>query len=136
MPLLPLHRGHGSFVNVDDIRRKNKLSPTDKSANGWVVQEAKKQARAYLRKGQGFIWNATNITVMMRSQLINLFAEYGARVKVAYIEKPYSAWRKQNREREYPLPEAVLDTMLGKLEIPLLTEAHEIEYVVEDELME
>ena len=115
-------------ISLDDIRRKNKLSPTDKSANGWVVQEAKKQARAYLRKGQGFIWNATNITVMMRFQLINLFAEYGARIKVV--------WRKQNREREYPLPEAALDMMLGKLEIPLLTEAHEIEYVVEDEQTE
>ena len=123
-------------ISLDDIRRKNKLSPTDKSANGWVVQEAKKQAHAYLRKGQGFIWNATNITVMMRFQLINLFAEYGARIKVVYIEKPYSVWRKQNREREYPLPEAALDMMLGKLEIPLLTEAHEIEYVVEDEQTE
>lgn len=123
-------------ISLDDIRRKNKLSPTDKSTNGWVVQEAKKQARAYLRKGQGFIWNATNITVMMRFQLINLFAEYGARIKVVYIEKPYSVWRKQNREREYPLPEAALDMMLGKLEIPLLTEVHEIEYVVEDEQTE
>ena len=58
------------------------------------------------------------------------------RIKVVYIEKPYSVWRKQNREREYPLPEAALDMMLGKLEIPLLTEAHEIEYVVEDEQTE
>ena len=121
-------------ISLDDIRRKNKLSPTDKSANGWVVQEAKKIARAYLRKGQDFIWNATNITTMMRFQLINLFAGYGARVKVVYVEKDYSVWRRQNREREYPLPESVLDGMLGKLEVPQLTEAHEVEYLVENEI--
>ena len=121
-------------ISLDDIRRKNKLSPTDKSANGWVVQEAKKIARTYLRKGQDFIWNATNITTLMRFQLINLFAGYGARVKVVYVEKDYSVWRKQNREREYPLPESVLDGMLGKLEVPQLTEAHEVEYLVENEI--
>ena len=121
-------------ISLDDIRRKNKLSPTDKSANGWVVQEAKKIARAYLRKGQDFIWNATNITTLMRFQLINLFAGYGARVKVVYVEKDYSVWRRQNREREYPLPESVLDGMLGKLEVPQLTEAHEVEYLVENEI--
>ena len=121
-------------IRLDDIRRKNKLSPTDKSANGWVVQEAKKIARAYLRKGQDFIWNATNITTLMRFQLINLFAGYGARVKVVYVEKDYSVWRKQNREREYPLPESVLDSMLDKLEVPQLTEAHEVEYLVENEI--
>lgn len=121
-------------ISLDDIRRKNKLSPTDKSANGWVVQEAKKIARAYLRKGQDFIWNATNITTLMRFQLINLFAGYGARVKVVYVEKDYSVWRKQNREREYPLPESVLDSMLDKLEVPQLTEAHEVEYLVENEI--
>ena len=121
-------------ISLDDIRRKNKLSPTDKSANGWVVQEAKKIARTYLRKGQDFIWNATNITTLMRFQLINLFAGYGARVKVVYVEKDYSVWRRQNREREYPLPESVLDGMLGKLEVPQLTEAHEVEYLVENEI--
>ena len=98
------------------------------------MQEAKKIARTYLRKGQDFIWNATNITTLMRFQLINLFAGYGARVKVVYVEKDYSVWRRQNREREYPLPESVLDGMLGKLEVPQLTEAHEVEYLVENEI--
>ena len=44
------------------------------------------------------------------------------------IEKPYEVWRKQNREREFMVPEAVLDAMLGKLEIPQLGEAHEVVY--------
>lgn len=118
------------IVSLDAIRRKHKISPTDKYGNGRVVQIAKEEARAYLRKGQDFIWNATNITQQMRSQLIDLFVSYGAKVKIVYIEKPYDLWRKQNRNREYPLPENILDKLLSKLEIPQLTEAHEVEYIV------
>ena len=117
-------------VSLDTIRRKHKIAPTDKSGNGWVVQTAKEEARTYLRKGQNFVWNATNITRQMRSQLIDLFVSYGAKVKIVYIEKPYDVWRSQNKNREYPLPENVLDKLLAKLEIPLLTEAHEVEYQI------
>lgn len=117
-------------ISLDDIRRKYKVSPTDKSGNGRVVQEAKEQARIHLRKGTGFVWNATNITRKMRSQLVDLCVGYGARVKVIYHEKPYDVWRSQNRNREYPLPENVLDKMLAKLEVPQPTEVHEVEYVI------
>ncbi len=117
-------------ISLDAIRRKYKVSPTDKAANGRVVQEAKEEARSYLRKEQGFVWNATNTSKQMRSQLIDLFLTYGAKVKIVYIEKPYEIWRKQNREREFMVPEAVLDTMLGKLEVPQLGEAHEVVYSV------
>lgn len=117
-------------VSLDAIRRKYKLKPTDKAANGWVVQTAKEEARTYLRKGQDFVWNATNITRQMRAQLIDLFVEYGAKVKIVYVEQPYSIWRLQNKSREYALPESVLDKMLDKLEVPILTEAHEVDYQV------
>ncbi len=118
-------------ISLDAIRRKNKISPTDKSGNGRVVQMAKEEARSYLRKRQDFVWNATNVTQQMRSQLIDLFVSYGAKVKIVYVEKPYALWRNQNRNREYPLPEYVLDKLLSKLEIPQLTEAYEVEYNVE-----
>lgn len=118
-------------ISLDAIRRKHKYSPTDRSATGRVVQEAKEQARIYLRKKQGFIWNATNITRLMRQQLVDLFTLYGAKVKIVYVEKPYEVWRKQNRNREFQLPENVLDKMLQKLEIPQLIEAHEVEYMIE-----
>lgn len=119
------------IVSLDAIRRKHKINPTDRSGNGRVVQIAKEEARSHLRKGEDFVWNATNITKQMRTQLIDLFVSYGAKVKLVYIEKPYDVWHKQNRNREYPLPESVLDKMLVKLEIPQLTEAHIVEYLVE-----
>lgn len=120
-------------VSLDAIRREHKLSPTDKAANGWVAQTAKEQARGYLRKGQDFIWNATNVTRQRRAQLVDLFITYGARVKIVYIEKPYSVWRRQNGIREYKVPEPVLDAMLDKLEVPRLTEAHEVVYAVQEQ---
>lgn len=118
-------------ISLDAIRRKHKYSPTDRTATGRVVQEAKEQAREYLRNGQNFIWNATNITSLMRQQLVDLFTLYGAKVKIVYLEKPYDIWRSQNKNREYSLPEDVLNRMLDKLEIPQLTEAHEVEYIIE-----
>jgi putative nucleotidyltransferase with HDIG domain len=118
-----------TVISLDEIRRKHKLSPTDLSATGWVVQQAKEQARNQLRKGEPFVWNATNITRLMRKQLIDLFRTYDAFVKIIYIEKPYATWITQNREREFPLPQPVLDRMLHKLEIPQVWEAQEVEYV-------
>lgn len=98
------------------------------------MQEAKKIARTYLRKGQDFIWNATKYYYSDAFSAYQSLCRVWARVKVVYVEKDYSVWRKQNREREYPLPESVLDGMLGKLEVPQLTEAHEVEYLVENEI--
>lgn len=117
-------------ISLDDIRRQYRIDPTDKKRNGWAVQEAKEMAKKYLRAGQGFIWNATNITALMRKQLIDLFVDYQAYVKLVYIEKPYDIWRTQNKNRTYPLPDIVLDKMLHNLEVPQLTEAHEVHYEV------
>lgn len=117
-------------ISLDDIRRKNKLKPDDPAATGWAVQEAKEQAKIFLRKGQPFAWNATNITRQMRMQWIDLFVSYKARVKVVYIEVPHKEWLRQNNEREHPVSQTVLLRLLNKLEVPFLYEAHEVEYRV------
>ncbi|MGE8379198.1 MAG: AAA family ATPase [Sphingobacterium sp.] len=118
-------------ISLDDIRRKYRIEPIDRKRNGWVVQQAKEQAKIYLRQGQDFIWNATNITTLMRKQLIDLFVSYQAYVELVYIEKPYRQWRVQNRDRAHPLPDTVLDKMLHNLEVPQPMEAHELHYIVE-----
>ena len=110
---------HLPVVSLDDIRRKHKLKPDDSSATGWAVQEAKEQAKVFLRKGQPFVWNATNITKQMRSQWIDLFSTYKARVKLIYMEASYKEWIRQNNNREDPVPPKVLKRLLSKLEVPL-----------------
>ncbi|MBT1689924.1 AAA family ATPase [Dawidia soli] len=117
-------------VSLDDIRRRHKLKPEDTSATGWAVQQAKLQAREYLRQGQPFAWNATNITRSLRTQWIDLFVSYKARVRLVYIEVPYNDWLRQNNNREHAVPHAALMHLLQKLEIPAPHEAHEVVYVV------
>jgi predicted kinase len=123
------HYKHWPVVSPDDIRRQHKLKPNDRSANGWVAQQAKEQARVHLRSKRDFIWNATNITRQMRSQLVALFTDYNARVKLVYVERPYRIWQQQNAGREAAVPPAVLAKMLRKLEVPRLSEAQEVIYI-------
>ncbi|GAB3962028.1 AAA family ATPase [Spirosoma harenae] len=118
-------------ISLDGIRRQLGIDPTDRRGTGRVVQMAKEQARTYLRNQQPFVWNATNITLNIRSQLIDLFVTYRARVKLIYIEVPNSRREEQNTNRKYPVPAAAITRMLEKWEIPALWEAHEVVFEVE-----
>jgi putative nucleotidyltransferase with HDIG domain len=124
------HYKDWNVINLDEIRRTLHISPTDKSGNGKVVQYAKEQAKAYLRKGAHFVWNATNITTSMRSQLVELFTSYKAHVTIVYVEVPYRSLHQQNSGREHMVPKAVVDKLVAKLEVPKPWEAHEIIYRV------
>lgn len=117
-------------VSLDNIRRKFKLKPNDSSATGWAVQQAKEEAKTFLRKGVPFIWNATNITKQIRSQWIDLFTTYKASVRLEYVETSYHEWLRQNANREHPVPQTVIMRLLEKLEVPTHSEAHEVIYVV------
>jgi len=118
-------------LSLDDIRREHKINPTDKKKNGQVIQMGQEKAREFMRAHTSFVFNATNITGDMRNKWISLFTEYGGRVTIVYIEVPYRQLLSQNRNREYPIPAAALEKMIGKLEIPTYREAHEIKWVVQ-----
>ncbi|GAA0542734.1 AAA family ATPase [Chitinophaga japonensis] len=118
-------------ISLDDIRLQRGIDPGDKTGNGQAIQEAKERARVLLRKKTGFVWNATNTTAQMRSQLISLFLAYRARVKIVYVESPYMALHKQNRDREAVVPPAVIDRLVRKLEVPAPWEAHEVSYHIQ-----
>jgi len=120
------------ILSLDDIRREHKISATDKKGNGQVIQMAKEQAKVFLRKKDSFVFNATNITSDMRSRWIKLFTEYNARVKIIYIEVPFSTLLKQNSNREHPVPVKVIEKLISKLEIPTIKEAHDVEYVISE----
>ncbi|MCG3470537.1 AAA family ATPase [Xenorhabdus bovienii] len=122
-------------ISLDAIRRENQISPEDKDANGWVVQQVKQQAREKLRSQQSFIWNATNLTGQIRQQLIKLFISYNARVRIVYIEQDYKRWRQQNSNRQYIVPDKVMDRMLCKLEVPTPEEAHEVCYFIDSVML-
>ncbi len=115
-------------LSLDNIRRENKIDPTNKKKNGQVIQLGKEKAKEFMRARQSFVFNATNITSDMRAKWISLFIEYGGRVKIIYLEVPYKQLLSQNHNREHKVPEKVVESLIDKLEIPTPKEAHEIYY--------
>jgi predicted kinase len=119
-------------ISLDDLRRKYKAEATDTRMTGRIVQESKETAKKYLRLKQSFVWNATNLSSSMRKTLVDLFAGYGAKVRIVYIEVPCKRLIEQNRDRDYPLPLTVLNKMISKWEVPQTWEAHRVDYVVSE----
>ena len=64
----------------------------------------------------------------MREQLISLCLQYNAHITVVYVEVPYKELFRQNSDREAIVPAAVMQKLINKLEVPDLTEAHEVVY--------
>lgn len=120
------HYGDLPVISLDDIRRQRNIEPTDKSGNGRVIQEAKELAKVYLRKKQPFVWNATNVTRQMRTQLVDLFTSYAMRVKIVYVEVPYARLLAQNAGREAAVPQVIVERLIDKIEIPAEWEAHQL----------
>ncbi|PTM57927.1 AAA family ATPase [Desmospora activa] len=114
-------------ISLDQIRNERNISP--KGPQGEVVHAAKEEARALLREQRSFVWNATNITRMTRNGLIDLFAAYNACIRIVFVDTPLPVILKQNRKREESVPEAVIQRLRNKLELPDLTEAHRLDFV-------
>ena len=57
-----------------------------------------------------------------------LLFDYGARIRIAYVESPASLLFAQNRARDAVVPEAVIRSMLERWEIPGMDEAHVVEH--------
>ncbi len=120
-------------VSLDELRRKYKIKAGDKYGTGFIIQTAKEKAKEFLRKKESFIWNGTNITKQIRTQVIDLMRSYGAKVKIVYVETPYHKLMEQNQNREYPIPVLELERFINKLEIPNITEAHKVQYRINSE---
>jgi predicted kinase len=118
------------IVSLDALREELDVDPADTGKQGEVVLAARARAREYLRAGRSFVWNATNLSRAVRGQVLRLLHDYGARTRIVYVEAACGAWRAQNRAREQPVPDAVLDKLLDRWEVPDLTEAHAIDYEV------
>jgi putative nucleotidyltransferase with HDIG domain len=117
------------IISLDAIRREQEIDP--KESQGRVVHAAKEQARELLRAHRPFVWNATNLTRRLRDPLIDLFLGYGARVRVVYLDAPLDVVLRRNRARPSPVPEAVIHRLAGLLDLPDLTEAQQVEYVLD-----
>ncbi len=123
------HYPNHLVISPDTMRREQKIRPKDGKENGRIIQETKDMAKAYLQSQRPFIWNATNITLQMREQLINVFADYLPIITIVYVEVPYQQLLAQNREREFAFADTAIEKMINSLEVPKQWEAHEVKYV-------
>jgi predicted kinase len=115
-------------VSLDAVRSELDVDPADEQ--GRVINRAREQARDHLRSGRPFVWNATNLSRQLRGQCVQLLADYHARIRMVYVEVSEERLLRQNRQRQAPVPRAVLERLLDHWEVPDGTEAHRIEWVV------
>jgi len=113
-------------ISLDDIREELGVSPEKSQAQ--VIAVAKQRAIELLRKQQPFVWNATNLTTMIRKKQVSLFSAYGATTRVIYLETDWEEQLRRNAERTRAVPQAVIRHMLDRLVPPLPSEAQDIEW--------
>jgi predicted kinase len=113
-------------VALDAVREELELEATDNQ--GRVIQIAREKVRERLRCQSDFAFNATNLTRQMRRRWIDLFADYGARVEIVYLEPPLEVVLERNGERGRAVPESVVLRLLDRLEPPTLAEAHWLKF--------
>ncbi len=120
-------------ISLDAIREEIGAAPVGNQ--GPVLQLARDRARVHLREGTSFAWNATNLTREMRAGLIDLFTDYGARVRIVHLEAPSSELFRRNEGRAQVVPRDAMDAMLDRWEVPDCTEAPDVEWWENDREM-
>ena len=114
------------MISLDEIRKEMKISPTDNQSK--VVEIARERAKELLRKKQPFVWNATNISPMVRAKQINLFAQYHASTRIVYLETEWNEQLRRNSNRAEVVPEQAICHMMEELVPPEAKEAHRVDW--------
>ena len=116
-------------ISLDAIREETGAEQTGNQ--GAVVQAAREKARTFLRAGENFAWNATNLSREIRTQVIGLLLAYDARVRIVYVEASHDAFFVQNRGRDAVVPVSAIERMMNRWEVPDPTEAQGVEWWVD-----
>jgi predicted kinase len=117
-------------VSLDDVRRELRVDPADDQ--GEVIRVARERCRELLRSGRPFAFSATSLLRQTRRRWIDLFADYGARIEIVYVEPPLPVILERNGRRGRPVPEKVIRGLAERYEPPTLTEAHGLTIASED----
>jgi len=117
-------------VSLDEIRTELKIAPTDNQEP--VLDVARGRAREHLRRGDSMVWNATNLSRELRGKRLRFPMDYGARVRLIYVEVPAAVQRLQNRSRSAAVPQNALERIFRQWQVPDATEAHILEWHVKD----
>jgi predicted kinase len=116
-------------ISLDALRAE--LGEEATGSQGRLVHVARERARKFLRRHEDFVWNATNLSRDLRTQLIDLLTAYRAQIRIVYVEASPDVLFRQNRERSNPVPAAAIERMLDRWQVPSPIEAQEVEYWIE-----
>ena len=90
------------------------------------------KAKSLLRAKAAFVWNATHLSRQMRGKTLDLCLAYGAQVELVHLEAARSTLLARNSKRDTTLGNAALLGMLHRWEVPLPTEAHGLQLLVNE----
>jgi putative nucleotidyltransferase with HDIG domain len=121
---LASYRPQLPVVSLDELRTVLDVAPSDNQ--GKIIQRARETCREHLRNRRDFAFNGTNTMRQTRKCWIDLFADYGARIELIYLEPPLPSIFERNGCRNTAVPLQVLKKLVEKLEPPNWTEAHEL----------
>lgn len=113
-------------ISLDDFRIR--LGISAKGSQASVSAAAQEQAREYLRKKQSFVWNATNLTPVLRERLVGIFEGYGAAVRIIFLETGWEEEMHRNSNRQRKVPESVIKKMLNQIVPVERFEAQKVEW--------
>lgn len=115
-------------ASYDDVRAKLglKYGQNKGRVNHYVLDNI----RAWLRAKQPFVWNATHLTREVREKALSLLYAYHAKVRIVYLEQPEKVLYKRNSKRDTSLSNMKIQGMLAKWEVPLPTEAEQVDYII------
>ncbi|MEQ6433974.1 AAA family ATPase [Comamonas sp. w2-DMI] len=117
-------------VSFDDARAE--LGLRHGQNEGAAAHLAVDKARALLRAGAPFVWNATHLSRQMRGKSVDLCLAYGACVQLVHLEAAKPVLLERNRNRDTTLSNAALLSMLHRWEVPLPTEAHGLQLLASE----
>ena len=117
------------MISLDGIRLETGIPPTQPQEK--VLAIARERAVSLLQAKQPFVWNATNLTPEIRSGRIGLFEQYGARVRIVWLETGWNtrACRNMGRTRDAVVPEEKVLDMLKAMEPPMPGEAWKVDWI-------
>ena len=117
------------MISLDGIRAETGISPAEPQEE--VLRIARERAVDFLRNRQPFVWNSTNLTPEVRRERIRLFEQYGARVRIVWLETGWDTRvsRNRGRTRDAVVPEDKISVMLDGMTPPMPGEARTVDWI-------
>lgn len=115
------------MLSLDGLRREMGIAAGEDE--GTVARMGQERARELLRQRRPFVFNATNLSTAVRGRWVRLFHQYGAAVRIVYLETGRQERERRNLSRADSVPESAVARMLRDLTPPTLAEAEEVEWV-------